>query len=549
MSSDISLFIFIFYALFQAALLVGHRVGSLFITRLKLYKYILNFKPNSTTSVDVFESCDGRLKDYINYAKLRHDVTDKHRFYTLKAWWQLFLCTLLISLWTFIHFFLVRDVDLVLIIILIIAFVNFSRPFNQLVILRRRLRFDPTQTILCDTRQPILFLRSFSHQAPEINLETDSFTEGGQNRIWPPLRSLEERLVAALGDIGPVVAVGKPGEPLPQLGAIRFYFDDDTWRMKVQELISSSHFVLLQPGQSRETEGLEWEMAIIREYAQPNQIIFSFMHWRRGSWSEAQTDYELFKTQFEKDYNVSLPQRIGNILFMSFDNSWTPIFSRATIMTSVNEISRGLKTLLKKNGNSQLARHISGWRIDPIAGIPVLIILLAVAGSIAAAYHKLGPYPVAQWQQAFKQPALYGLDINIPCSLPMGLNNAYTVAIGVYQNSCAYNGFVTTIEIYDHSRINLLTPFVPKSSDEILEELLDKIKANPDVSAFQYETAPFREGTLLTAKYNIKNRNKESKLFLHSNRRRTVVIRFDYDPSDTHANAATLKSLNSAKFY
>jgi TM2 domain-containing membrane protein YozV len=67
----------------------------------------------------------------------------------------------------------------------------------------------------------------------------------------------EQEMADLLDAVGPVVAIGKPGEPLPELGAARLYVSDDQWQAKVQELMRKSRLVVLRLGSS---PGLLWEI-------------------------------------------------------------------------------------------------------------------------------------------------------------------------------------------------------------------------------------------------------------------------------------------------
>ena len=56
--------------------------------------------------------------------------------------------------------------------------------------------------------------------------------------------------------VGPVIAIGKPGERLPQLGAARLYVDDDHWRDTIDDLMAESALVVVRAG---DTPNLWWE--------------------------------------------------------------------------------------------------------------------------------------------------------------------------------------------------------------------------------------------------------------------------------------------------
>jgi hypothetical protein len=51
-----------------------------------------------------------------------------------------------------------------------------------------------------------------------------------------------------MSKIGPFVAIGRPGERLPQLGAIRLYVADPEWQEMVTRLMSEAALVVLRAG-------------------------------------------------------------------------------------------------------------------------------------------------------------------------------------------------------------------------------------------------------------------------------------------------------------
>jgi len=77
-----------------------------------------------------------------------------------------------------------------------------------------------------------------------------------------PLRKLrlEEVLAGALVGSGTLIAIGKPGEKLPKLGAERFYFDDHEWQEFVKEAIRRSEAVAMVVGL---TVWIKWELQTV----------------------------------------------------------------------------------------------------------------------------------------------------------------------------------------------------------------------------------------------------------------------------------------------
>ena len=102
----------------------------------------------------------------------------------------------------------------------------------------------------------VLFLRSFA--ADEIASKLHgAVTE-------------EEQLVSALATLGHVVAVGRPGEGLPHLGAQRIYYDADTWRVSIDEAMRRCRLVVLRVGR---TSVVLWELEHAVRVVAPEKIL------------------------------------------------------------------------------------------------------------------------------------------------------------------------------------------------------------------------------------------------------------------------------------
>jgi len=103
---------------------------------------------------------------------------------------------------------------------------------------------------------PVLYLRSFDADEAAAKLK---------GRL-----TKEEHLTQLLARIGPVVAIGRPGESLPRVGARRLYVNDEQWQSTVEELIKSARLVALRTGRS---SGLRWELRKCVELLRPEQLL------------------------------------------------------------------------------------------------------------------------------------------------------------------------------------------------------------------------------------------------------------------------------------
>ena len=124
-----------------------------------------------------------------------------------------------------------------------------------------------------DPRPPILYLRPFSK-------------DGSLGSINPLIallhflpwikhlyrrQRIEEALTRYLWRIGPVVAIGRPRERLPELGAVRMYVSDANWQSEVISLMAKCRIVLFRIGS---TEGLRWELETAINQVSPEKILF-----------------------------------------------------------------------------------------------------------------------------------------------------------------------------------------------------------------------------------------------------------------------------------
>jgi hypothetical protein len=129
---------------------------------------------------------------------------------------------------------------------------------------RRGMRMDATraETVLAtDHRPPVLYLRTFGDDG------TVAPASAGFSNLWRG--DEEEQIAAAMSEIGPFIAIGKPGEPLPELGASRTYQTDETWRDWVSDMMGRAQLVLFRAGT---TEGHWWEVGEAVRKVKPERV-------------------------------------------------------------------------------------------------------------------------------------------------------------------------------------------------------------------------------------------------------------------------------------
>lgn len=170
---------------------------------------------------------------------------------------------------------------------------------------------------LVGSRRPVFYLRSFSADA--VTDRTWLAWYFGSNSG----KTVEQQMTLALRSLGPVIAIGRPGEKLPQLGAARFYVSDELWQKKVQEIVRESQLVVWMTGTS---EGLGWEISHLTENIRPRRLLlWAHPHLLGGSASYREQQWRAFRDRLGKHFPKPLPERLGDARFFIFDNDWNPI--------------------------------------------------------------------------------------------------------------------------------------------------------------------------------------------------------------------------------
>jgi ribosomal protein L40E len=130
----------------------------------------------------------------------------------------------------------------------------------------RRVELRSAEAVMrVDHRAPILFLRSFKDDTIVLAQRVRLFALNTDQVI-----RFEEALGFMVGDFGPFLAVGEPGEGLPQLGAARAYLPDDKWQAAVQAWIAQSRMIAMLCGPTR---WVHWEMQNIVSAGRLEQLL------------------------------------------------------------------------------------------------------------------------------------------------------------------------------------------------------------------------------------------------------------------------------------
>lgn len=210
-----------------------------------------------------------------------------------------------------------------------------------------------------DPRPPVVYLRSFEGDAPA------SKVYGGQHGLGT--QSEEEQLAEVMEEIGPFVAIGKPGEKLATLGAARMYVPDANWRQEVDALLARSRLVVLRAGN---TDGFWWEVERSVRKLRPEQIVFLVPADRELA--------EAFRERASRVFPQPLPEELRGRLHIAslqgvlyFESDWTPRFVPFRKRVFRSSVARPVAPKLKEALEKVFEQ--AGVRWDPPGVSPIRV--------------------------------------------------------------------------------------------------------------------------------------------------------------------------------
>ncbi|MCX6847770.1 MAG: DUF4339 domain-containing protein [Verrucomicrobia bacterium] len=173
-----------------------------------------------------------------------------------------------------------------------------------------------------DSRKPVLFLRSFADDGERIQAAGYADVKTAKTE--------ESVMVKKLKALGPVVAIGRPGEELAEIGAARMYVPHANWQEVALLLMKHSRCVVMKAG---DTPGLHWEMSALRQSADPRKVVIRIPKAPklREGFSDLKEDkegnkltYQRFRESIYRSMKVELPEMIEEFNYIAFDRNWRP---------------------------------------------------------------------------------------------------------------------------------------------------------------------------------------------------------------------------------
>jgi hypothetical protein len=126
-----------------------------------------------------------------------------------------------------------------------------------------------------DQHRPVLLLRSFADDEKRAwtSVRESEPKWPGQGLCGERL-TFEEMIVEELGNVGPVIAIGCPGDRLPAVGAARTWVANDDWQARVVDYLDKCSYAVMIMDQIEDRNGLAWELRQVLTRVRPENIIF-----------------------------------------------------------------------------------------------------------------------------------------------------------------------------------------------------------------------------------------------------------------------------------
>ncbi|QQS47655.1 MAG: hypothetical protein IPM66_03080 [Acidobacteriota bacterium] len=168
-----------------------------------------------------------------------------------------------------------------------------------------------------DPRPPVIYLRSFDQEMKQNTLKEifkDAFQgkslPGGYS-AWGPREQYD--FAKTMKKFGPYIAIGRPGEKLPELGAARAYVSDENWQSEITGWIDRASIVVIEAGR---TPGLAWEIGRLIQCAPAEKVLLIL--------PERKSEYALFRDWAREILPKPLPEEWPDSRMVAFSPDWQP---------------------------------------------------------------------------------------------------------------------------------------------------------------------------------------------------------------------------------
>jgi hypothetical protein len=150
------------------------------------------------------------------------------------------------------------------------------------------------ERIVTDSNLDVLYLRAFRSDP-----STAKYVFRSLLAVWGAgWTTEEEQLADVLRPFGDLVAIGRPGEALPEPGAARIYASNEEWKDVVEGQMRAARLVVIRAGVG---ENLLWELKQSVKTLSPQKLLILVLNMKAKC-------YESFRTTVNPELSMSLPE-------------------------------------------------------------------------------------------------------------------------------------------------------------------------------------------------------------------------------------------------
>ena len=259
-----------------------------------------------------------------------------------------------------------------------------------------------------DSRAPILYLRPFR---TDISLKRRIVASllgiGLVRAVFELFSTQEEEISAALGIVGPVVAIGNPSELIAGQEAARLYVSHSHWQETVIQLLHRAKMVVVRAGH---TAGVRWELLQAVITVEPRRLTVLILL--------RDEEYAVFRKSCIGVFPKPLPERhqlpgkgrVSGVMWFSDD--WEPRFSSYRAPRLVGSTLRFPSLAALRRAFFPVFEHldISTDPAEKSIPVPTPMTLLALAAGVGAVAGIVTSnwrgFPLALHEKVAKEPRL-----------------------------------------------------------------------------------------------------------------------------------------------
>lgn len=180
---------------------------------------------------------------------------------------------------------------------------------------RKNLEILSFNDVIESNKKFVLFLRSFEDDGKSKEMPISLFTLSVQHPTF------EEQIAKDFKNFN-LIAVGRPEEELPELGANRLYIANELWKEQVTLLINKASFIIVKPSFS---DGLNWELDTIIKKGVLSKVIIFHLFKDSPNKKLQKFYYNKFEKMMSKMFSVKLQSYLPNTIYSYFQKDMTHV--------------------------------------------------------------------------------------------------------------------------------------------------------------------------------------------------------------------------------